>query len=101
MRRIAILSLLLWAGLAVGNVSASSTEQGSVPTVFVTRSGRSYHLPSCRFLAMSRKSIPLARVTGRYKPCTYCHPPLPEGAAEPEARAHPAVPDTYASALER
>jgi len=44
-------------------------------TVYVTRTGMSYHAAGCRFLAKSSAPISLDDARSRYKPCAVCNPP--------------------------
>ena len=45
-------------------------------TVFITRTGKTYHCDGCRYLSASKIPISLkdARANG-YTPCKVCHPP--------------------------
>ena len=57
--------------------AGSETEQEGI--VYVTQTGRSYHLGSCRHLRQSRIAISLAdAVRSGYAPCSTCRPPVLE-----------------------
>lgn len=64
---------LLMAFALFASVRPARAEGGAF-TVYVTRYGKSYHLPSCRFLTKSRRPIPLSKAARRYKPCSHCLP---------------------------
>jgi len=51
--------------------------------VFVTRSGAKYHRDDCRFVSKSKIPATLARVMGRYGPCSVCAPPVLKAAIQP------------------
>ena len=44
-------------------------------TVYVTRTGKKYHLASCSSLRRSKISVSLAEAKERYGPCGRCNPP--------------------------
>ena len=44
-------------------------------TVFVTRTGKKYHLDGCSSLRRSKIEITLSEAKERYGPCGRCNPP--------------------------
>lgn len=44
-------------------------------TVYVTRTGKKYHLGSCRYLKKSKIAISLEKAKDRYEACKVCRPP--------------------------
>ncbi len=40
--------------------------------VFITRTGKKYHLAGCRYLTKDATSLPLQTVAARYRPCSVC-----------------------------
>ena len=44
-------------------------------TVYVTRTGKKYHLGSCSSLRRSKLSISLVEAKQKYSPCSRCNPP--------------------------
>ena len=53
--------------------------------VFLSRTGTKYHRDDCRFVTKSKLPSTLARVVGRYGPCSVCAPPVLKAAAQPIA----------------
>jgi endonuclease YncB( thermonuclease family) len=53
-------------------------------TVYVTRSGKSYHLDGCRHLAKSKMPLSLDEALKKYKPCSVCNPPKKVEPQKPE-----------------
>lgn len=50
---------------------------GEDTIVFITKTGKKYHLSSCSTLRSSSIAITLEEAVARgYEPCTICHPPL-------------------------
>ena len=46
------------------------------PTVYITSTGKKYHVLGCRYLKSGRKAIKLSEAVSKgYKPCKVCHPP--------------------------
>lgn len=45
--------------------------------VYVTRTGKRYHLGSCRYLYASKIPMPLSQAALKYTPCKVCKPPPP------------------------
>lgn len=74
----------LWGEVVGGRGDASDGADGSsalarreapagVPaTVYVTKTGRKYHLDGCRFLSRSRIPMPAAEAVQRYELCGVC-----------------------------
>ena len=61
-------------------VAASSctpiVEAGGSTTIYVTKTGSSYHRGSCRYLSKSKISISLIDAVAKgYSPCSVCKPP--------------------------
>ena len=52
--------------------SVPTTHVGGNMTVYVTKSGKKYHLESCRW---GNVAISLAKARGSYTPCAKCNPP--------------------------
>ncbi|HEU4333665.1 MAG TPA: thermonuclease family protein [Candidatus Eisenbacteria bacterium] len=77
-------------GLNLGAVSrdlgvrADSTNPETV--VYVTRTGKKYHVEGCRSLARSMIPISLAEAVLRYGPCGICSPPTLRGGGVPGIR---------------
>ena len=44
-------------------------------TVYITKSGQSYHADGCRYLSKSKIPISLSEAKEKYTPCPICHPP--------------------------
>ena len=64
---------------ARGSAGGSSKPERGEPltqdsTVFVTRTGKKYHLDGCRSLSRSRIPITLAEARKKYGPCGSCRP---------------------------
>jgi len=56
-----------------------ATSQGDKQsqTVYITRSGKKYHLDGCRYLTASKTAISLKDAQNQgYTPCKVCHPPV-------------------------
>jgi hypothetical protein len=73
------LFLSLLCSLALPNIAQPATAAKQDPqtqTVYVTRTGKKYHLDGCRHLAGSKITISLkdAKAKG-YTACKVCHPP--------------------------
>jgi micrococcal nuclease len=57
-------------------VAASSCAED--PQVYITETGKKYHLDGCRYLERSRIPIQLSTAASLgYEPCGYCNPPPP------------------------
>jgi len=80
-----LLRLLLLLSLVVFPTVAPSqsqprpqpkTDQKKEVTVYVTRTGKKYHVDGCRYLRQSRIPVALkdAKAQG-YTPCAVCRPP--------------------------
>lgn len=91
--------------VAAGEASAavdrqdSSSATSDTTTVYVTKTGKKYHLDGCRFLARSKIPMTLASAAARYTPCSVCKPPslAAEGEAATNATVTPApIPATTA-----
>jgi competence protein ComEC len=82
MRRLltlALAALMLLAGPAILVSQQPAPQKQTQPreqTVYVTKTGKKYHLASCRSLAKSKIPISLkdAKAKG-YTPCSVCKPP--------------------------
>lgn len=65
--------------LSPKNISSQTTtnkQQSQTLTVFITRTGRKYHLNGCRYLSKSQLPIGLAAAKARgLGPCSVCAPP--------------------------
>ena len=46
--------------------------------VYVTRTGKKYHLEGCRSLSKSKIPIELSKAVATYGPCGICKPPIPK-----------------------
>ena len=58
--------------------SAAESRERSSPdteTVFVSKSGDSYHRGACRFVSKQSKAVPLRYAQRHYDPCEVCDPP--------------------------
>lgn len=63
-------------GAAVAPVVPSSGTDSDV-TVYITKSGKKYHLDGCKFLAKSKIPISLSEAKAKgYTPCSVCNPPF-------------------------
>jgi len=72
-----VISVLCPAALPVVAQRGTVAQQDSqTQTVYITRSGKKYHLDGCRYLAASKTAIRLkdAKAKG-YTACKVCHPP--------------------------
>jgi len=61
------------------HVQASSSQAPVAPgdtTVYITRTGTTYHRAGCRSLSKSAIPKTLKEVTGVYAPCKICKPPV-------------------------
>jgi competence protein ComEC len=69
-------SLLCPGTLPARAQQATSHREKQSQTVYITRSGKEYHLDGCRYLTASKTAISLkdAQKQG-YTPCKVCHPP--------------------------
>lgn len=69
--------------VAVGESSSTvinvPTQQRSAQetnvTVYITDTGKMYHLGNCRHVSKSKKPIPLSQAKRSYQPCSQCKPP--------------------------
>jgi micrococcal nuclease len=73
--------------LAVGMLllfSAAITACTQESVVYITETGRKYHLEGCRYLERSKIPILLSTaVSMGYEPCGHCNPPLPPSGITP------------------
>jgi hypothetical protein len=72
-----VLSLLSPVALPiVAQQRQTAQRSDQTQTVYITRTGKSYHRDGCRYLASSKIPISLkdAKANG-YTPCNVCHPP--------------------------
>ena len=75
-----ILALFMLAGAAVPVVAQApapkSQPQTKEQTVYITKTGKKYHRPTCRYLSRSKISTSLkdAKANG-YSACSVCKPP--------------------------
>lgn len=53
----------------------SSEAEKQTVTVYVTKSGKKYHVDGCTHLSNSKIEKTLEEVTGKYEPCKTCNPP--------------------------
>ena len=58
-----------------GTPQERSEEPGETGQVYVTRTGKKYHLDGCRSLSKSKIPISLAEAKQKYSPCNRCNPP--------------------------
>lgn len=58
-----------------GTPPDSPEEPGETGQVYVTRTGKKYHLDGCRSLSKSKIPISLAEAKQKYSPCNRCDPP--------------------------
>ena len=64
------------AGETAGSAETSGGETPSSATVYVTQSGKKYHVSGCKYLSKSKTAISLTDAKSRgYTPCSKCHPP--------------------------
>ena len=84
MRRFLFISLLVLAvacGSQPSHHAVSRPEpvpqtQNNELTVYITDTGKRYHVSSCRYLASSKHAISLGNAKHRgYTPCKVCQPP--------------------------
>jgi len=59
-------------------ISAQEQSNGNA-TVYVTKTGKKYHLAGCRYLSKSTIPMKLKDAATRYSPCSVCNPPILEG----------------------
>ncbi len=62
----------------VQQVSAPQTDQSNnqSTTVYVTKTGKKYHVAGCKYLSKSQIPITLGDAKSEgYDPCSVCHPP--------------------------
>lgn len=52
-----------------GSFQATNTAED---IVYVTATGSKYHKAGCRYLAKSRRAMPLSEAAARYTPCSVC-----------------------------
>lgn len=84
MRRLLFIALVVLA-LACGSQTSHQAVSGHEPvprtqsnelTVYITDTGKRYHVSTCRYLASSKHSISLGNAKRRgYTPCKVCQPP--------------------------
>ncbi len=56
--------------------ASSDTQASTASTVYITQSGKKYHVSSCKYLSKSKTAISLTDAKNRgYTPCSKCHPP--------------------------
>lgn len=67
----------LWQKSNSENIYQDSLKQLSndTTTVYITKSGKKYHIDGCRFLSKNKIPIPLSEAIKKYKPCNVCKPP--------------------------
>lgn len=58
-----------------GTPQPSPEEPGETGQVYVTRTGKKYHVDGCRSLSKSKIPISLAEAKQKYSPCSRCNPP--------------------------
>ena len=58
-----------------GTPQPSPEAPGEMGQVYVTRTGKKYHLDGCRSLSKSKIPISLAEAKQKYSPCSRCNPP--------------------------
>jgi len=82
---VAVASVALWAGVpTLRTEHARSTQTMPTGPLVVTRSGKLFHRPTCKYIHGPATSItPEQAVAGGYTPCTRC---MLEGAATPQER---------------
>jgi hypothetical protein len=70
-------SLLCPVALPVVAQHATVAQQDNqTQTVYITRSGKKYHLDGCRYLTASKIAISLKEAKAKgYTACKVCHPP--------------------------
>ena len=62
----------------IDNESASNNygeSENQAVIVYVTKSGKKYHVDECTHLSNSKIEKTLEEVTGKYEPCKTCNPP--------------------------
>ena len=64
----------VWAVFKIDGLEDTPAEPQS-ETVYVTRTGKKYHLVDCRHLRRSKIPISLADAKLQYSPCAKCNPP--------------------------
>jgi hypothetical protein len=63
-----LLLLLVFFSLAIGH--------GFSQTVYITKTGKKYHVQTCRYLSRSSIAISLSdAIASGYTPCSVCNPP--------------------------
>ena len=56
--------------------ASSDTQASTASTVYITQSGKKYHVSGCKYLSKSKTAISLTDAKNRgYTPCSKCHPP--------------------------
>ena len=67
-------SRLFFLTIALVVTASYSFAQNEDQTVYVTKTGKKYHVAGCSYLKSST-AISLADAVGRYSPCSKCNPP--------------------------
>lgn len=79
LRNLFILFILL-AQQASSCRGTTGQTASSETTVYITASGKCYHVETCHSLSKSKTAISLKDAVDQgYRPCGNCHPPVPDG----------------------
>lgn len=62
--------------LAFSMLAAQCVPVAVDTTVYVTRTGKKYHVSGCRYLRTSKIPMDLSKARRRYDPCKVCAPPI-------------------------
>lgn len=85
LQRVIFVGLLVALGSAIGLASPQTTDD---QTVYVTRTGKKYHVAGCRYLSRSQFSMKLNDAANAgYTPCSVCKPPMLHGLGQPGAKS--------------
>ena len=63
------------ASVSMQTSESTESQQSEDMTVYVTRTGKKYHLDGCSSLRRSKIPISLAEAKQQYAPCSRCNPP--------------------------
>lgn len=78
MKRLLFFVLLCCAPVFTEKVATQTrtvTAQHKETTVYVTNTGKKYHLSHCQYLSKSKIAIKLSTARRSYDPCKVCRPP--------------------------
>ena len=71
-----LLTVLIICLMLCGCGAASGPAEGSGATVYITESGKKYHVKECGHAKNAKPVDILKAVEAGYEPCSACHPPI-------------------------